>query len=136
MKMSKKHSGFKKFALGAIIGAGIGMLFAPKKGSETRKELKEKLNTLVEKTKDLKNGDIKKTVEKKVVAIQQAIDDLDAETVLNSAKNRTKKLQSMVSELASYIAEKSIPALDKTISVIQEKTDLVVEDALKRLGKK
>ena len=38
-KMSKKK-GFGKFAFGAIVGAGLGILFAPKKGSEKRKELK------------------------------------------------------------------------------------------------
>ena len=40
MKMSKK--GLRKFILGAGIGAGLGILFAPKKGSDTRKELKKK----------------------------------------------------------------------------------------------
>ena len=41
---NKKKKGFGKFLLGAAVGAGIGILFAPKKGSETRRELKEKLD--------------------------------------------------------------------------------------------
>ena len=36
--MSKK--GFGKFLAGASLGAGLALLFAPKKGSETRQELK------------------------------------------------------------------------------------------------
>ena len=44
--MSKK-SGIGKFLLGLGIGAGLGVLFAPKKGSETRAELKQKLDDLV-----------------------------------------------------------------------------------------
>ena len=39
--MSKKK-GFRKFITGALVGVGLGVLFAPKKGSQTRKELKEK----------------------------------------------------------------------------------------------
>ena len=41
--MSKKKSGLGKFLVGAGIGAGLGILFAPKSGSETRKELKQKI---------------------------------------------------------------------------------------------
>ena len=36
-KESKK--GFGKFALGTAVGVGLGFLFAPKSGKETRKEL-------------------------------------------------------------------------------------------------
>ena len=36
--MSKK-SGLGKFLAGAAIGVGLGILFAPKSGAETRKEL-------------------------------------------------------------------------------------------------
>ena len=37
--MSRKSNGFGTFLAGAAIGVGLGVLFAPKAGSETRKEL-------------------------------------------------------------------------------------------------
>ena len=43
--MSKK--GFGRFALGAGIGAGLGMLFAPKSGTELRSDLKKKIDELI-----------------------------------------------------------------------------------------
>ena len=49
--MSKK--GLGKFVLGAAIGAGIGLLFAPRSGKETRKLLKDKMDDLVKKAKEL-----------------------------------------------------------------------------------
>ena len=39
--MSKKF-GIGKFIAGAAVGAGLGILFAPKKGEDTRKVLKKK----------------------------------------------------------------------------------------------
>ena len=50
--MSKKK-GFGKFLAGVGIGAGLGILFAHKKGSETRRELKQKLNEMLEKAKNV-----------------------------------------------------------------------------------
>ena len=45
--MSKNNkSGLGKFLAGAAIGAGLGILFAPKKGSETRELLKKKMTEL------------------------------------------------------------------------------------------
>ena len=38
--MSNKKSGIGKFLAGIGIGAGLGMLFAPKSGKETREILK------------------------------------------------------------------------------------------------
>ena len=46
-----KKKGCGKFVLGAALGAGLGVLFAPKAGSETRKELKAKIDDLLAKLK-------------------------------------------------------------------------------------
>jgi len=47
--MSKKKLG--TLLTGLTIGAGLGLLFAPKKGTETRKELKIKLDEMLENLK-------------------------------------------------------------------------------------
>ena len=80
--MSKK--GWGKFALGAGIGAGLGLLFAPKAGSETRKELKVKIDDLVAKAKELDMNDVTNQVEEKIREIKKDLKDLDKEKVLNS----------------------------------------------------
>ena len=56
--MSKK-SGLGKFLVGLGIGAGLGILLAPKSGKETRRELKEKLDELVKKVKDIDVNEVK-----------------------------------------------------------------------------
>ena len=59
--MSKK--GYGKFVLGAAIGAGLGILFAPKKGSETRAELKAKIEDLVKQIKKIDLEEVNKLLE-------------------------------------------------------------------------
>ena len=48
--MSKK--GFGKFVAGAGIGAALGLLFAPKKGDETRQDVKQAFDDLLAKLKN------------------------------------------------------------------------------------
>ena len=76
--MSKK-SGIGKFVAGAAIGAGLGILFAPKKGSETRKDLKEKLDNVVAKIKSVDTEEVKAMFEEKVDEIKAELEDLDKE---------------------------------------------------------
>jgi len=46
------RSGFTIFAVGAVIGAGIALLYAPQSGKETRKLLAKKAKQLKDKTHD------------------------------------------------------------------------------------
>ena len=62
-KEKKKKSGLGKFIAGVAIGTGIGVLFAPKKGSETRAELKEKMQELYKKAKELDMDEVKENIE-------------------------------------------------------------------------
>ena len=56
--MSKKGTG--KFVLGAALGAGLGLLFAPKKGKELRADLKEKIDEVIENIKSLDKDEVKR----------------------------------------------------------------------------
>ncbi len=134
--MSKsKKSGFGKFVLGALVGAGIGVLFAPKKGSETRAELKVKLNELAEKAKNLKANDVKIYIEDKIDEIKVALDELDKEKVLEFAKEKANQINKKTDELVKYVVEKGTPVMEKTATAIKEKASLVIKDVLKRLEK-
>ena len=133
--MMSKKSGLGKFVLGALVGAGIGVLFAPKKGSETRAELKVKLNELAEKAKNLKANDVKIYIEDKIDEIKVALDELDKEKVLEFAKEKANQINKKTDELVKYVVEKGTPVMEKTATAIKEKASLVIKDVLKRLEK-
>ena len=60
--MSKNSGKGCSLLTGLAIGAGLGILFAPKKGSETRMELTIKINELWDKVKELEYDDVKKSL--------------------------------------------------------------------------
>lgn len=64
----KKHYG--GFILGALAGAGLGLLFAPKSGSELRKDLKKKLDELLEQAKNIDIEEVKAQFDQKVAEIK------------------------------------------------------------------
>ena len=90
--MSKK-SGMGKFILGAGIGAGLALLFAPQEGSKTRKELKDKLAELYEKAKQIDVEDVKADVLQIVEELRMQVKDLDKEKALDIAKSQAKKIE-------------------------------------------
>ena len=98
-KMSKKKKGLGTLLAGIAIGTGIGVLFAPKKGSETRKELKLKMEELINKAKDIDAKEVKENIEAKIEEIKAELKDLDKEKVLKIAKEKGEVLKDKAEEL-------------------------------------
>ena len=83
-----KKSGFGKFLAGVAIGAGIGILFAPKSGKETRADIKKKCDEMIEKAKNLSAEDVKKAIIKKANEIKKGLKELDKEKITKAAKEK------------------------------------------------
>ena len=95
--------GLGKFVAGAAIGVGLGVLFAPKKGSETREDLKNKLDDLLNQVKNIDIDDVRKEFNKKVEEIKLELSDLDKEKVFDIAKEKVRDLK----EKSQYLFELS-----------------------------
>lgn len=134
--MKKNGKGLGKLLAGVAIGTGIGMLFAPKKGSETRKDLKNKLDDMLLKVRDLDKEEVKETIERKIEEIKAELSDLDKEKVLEIAKKSAKSIKKKTEDLVDYAVKKGTPVLEKSANAIREKAIIVTKEVLERLESK
>lgn len=131
--MSKKQSGFGKFLLGAGIGACLGILLAPKSGKETRKELKEKMDNLIEKAKEIDIEDVKVTIENKIQEIKDDLKNLDKEKVASKIKEQAKKIKKKADELVEYAIDKGTPVIENAAKEVKNSTIKTLESITAKL---
>lgn len=129
----KRGKGLGKLLAGVAIGTGIGMLFAPKKGSETRRDLKNKLDDMLLKVRDLDKEEVKANIENKIEEIKQELSELDKEKILDIAKKSAKSIKKKADQLVDYAVKKGTPILEKSATAIREKAIVVTREVLEKL---
>ena len=126
-------SKFGTFVTGVAVGAAIGVLYAPKKGSETREDLKELFEDILNRIKDIDFQDVKDAVATKIADIKQSIAELDKEKVLAIAKEKGALLKEKCEDLIRYAREKGIPAVEKTAMELKDKATTITKEVVNKI---
>ncbi len=122
-----------KFLAGTALGVGIGVLIAPQKGSETRKQLMEKINDLSNKVKSIDVEEVKEKLSMKIEEIKIELSELDKEKAINVVKEKGKKLLNKTDDLIKLAVEKGTPAIQKSTKELRAKTIEVLEETIAKL---
>ena len=110
-------------------------MFAPKKGSETRAELKKKIDQLVEQAKNIDVEEVKNQFDTKINEIRMELVDLDKEKALDIAKEKANDLKKKAQELYDLAMEKGTPVVKNTAKELLENVSRVSKEAIKKLEK-
>ncbi len=127
--MSKK----KNFLLGAGVGVCLGLLFAPKSGKETRKDLADSINDLIEKAKEIDVEEVKNAIIVKAKELQTTLKDLDKETAKQMIVDKTNDIKIKAQELVDLAVEKGTPVVEKTAKKVKNKTAELLKSTASKL---
>lgn len=130
-----KKNGVGKFFAGALVGAGLGVLFAPQKGEKTREELKKKINELIDKLRDVKVDEVTELIENKVNELKEELSELDKEKVLEFAKEKAILVKDKAEELVNLAIDKGTPVLRDAATDVKKKAIAVAKNTVDKLEK-
>lgn len=112
-----------KFIAGIGIGTVIGMLLAPKKGSELREDLKEKSQELYDKAQNMTKEDFEALINDAIEEIKLAIDEFDIDEFKETTGAKLAEVKKKLEQLADSVKSSDEYANFKT-SVEKVSTDL------------
>ena len=130
--MSRRR-GFGRFLGGLAVGAGLGLLFAPDKGENTRKILSKRIEELLSKVKEMDADELKDELLYKAETLQAELASLDKEKAKEIALEKAQDIKAKSEELYKYAIEKGTPVVEKAADEVRKQALKVVKDIQNKL---
>lgn len=125
-----------KFILGLGIGAAAGLLFAPKKGSELREDIRRESLKAYDNVKNMTKEDIEALLGQTIETVKKSVDEFDVDRFKETTKVKLSELEEKLEEFASKVKETDqymqvrdgiVDITDKVNSKIEEVKTKVLE---------
>lgn len=94
-----------KFIFGLGIGAVAGLLFAPKKGSELREDLKNESLKAYDNMKNMTKEDIEAVLGQTIETVRKTVDEFDVDAFRDTTKEKLNQLEEKLEEFAKKVKE-------------------------------
>ena len=120
---------------GIVLGGTLGVLFAPRKGSETREKIKLTFVNLKNKVSKIEEEDIKYYIEKKLNEIDDDIEVLEGTLEFKKEEKQAKKVIKKINKLIDYTTKKGYDEFEDLITDLKEKASEISEEILTNLEK-
>lgn len=130
-----------KFLLGLGIGVAAGLLFAPKKGSELREDIKNESLKAYDTVKNISKEDIEVAIGTTIETVKKSIDEFDLDEFKGSTKEKLAELEKKLEEFAVKVKESEkytqikdgiIVVTDKVNTKIEEVKNKVLDSSLEK----
>lgn len=108
-QLNAAKSGLTGFTLGAIFGAVMGVLYAPREGAKTRQLIREQAESTTDRAK-VAVSDVQQAVDEKTTALSNKVKMLKGELEENLSKDKEEQkaiaeLEKRVEELEAMVAK-------------------------------
>lgn len=133
--MSKKRRGIGSLIFGATIGVAAGVLLAPKSGKETRQDLKNKIDELVEKIKKIDPAEVREDLSERVEDLREELTNLDKEKVLEIAREKAEDIKAKAAEIVEVAKEKGSEEVANAAEEVRKKALAFTKSIEKKLSK-
>ena len=125
-----------KFLVGLGVGTVIGLLIAPKKGSELREDIKRESLKTYDALKNLTKEDVEAMLGQTIESIKKSVDEFDMVEFKESATTKLADLEEKLEAFAKKVRESDqYAAVSANVADLTSKVNAKVEEVVAKVKK-